>query len=281
MKLKSTVSLMGFFLALLTSSNLFAKPERIVSLNLCADQLLIALLPPERLVGITHLASSPEASYLYREAGRFHQHSGRIEEIMELKPNLIIAGEYAAQPTNQLLENLGYRIIRLGLPVTIEGVFQQISFLGEQIGEPVRAEQLVSVMREELANIKSLSEGSSKRAAVYYANGFTAGKQTIVNEILSIAGFVNIAAELNVDYVAPLSLELLLASKPDILILGQLDKNTDSLAHQVLRHEAIIQYSALKQVKKIRIPDRYWSCAGPSSLAAANYLQQNLSSKKY
>ena len=98
---------------------------------------------------------------------------------------------------------------------------------------------------------------------------------------MHIAGLSNVAAELNLDFIAPLSLESLLASKPDVLLLGRLNENTDSLAHQVLRHEAINRYAALKQVQKIMIPDRYWSCAGPSSIAAARYIQQNLLSKTH
>lgn len=281
MRFKQTLLLISFFTTLLTSATLFAKPERIVSLNLCADQLLMALLAPERLVGMTQLASDPEASYRYQEASQFHQHTSRIEEIMALKPDLVVAGEFTAQPTNQLLENLGYQVVKLGLPVTIDDIFQQIRFLGAQIDEPVRAEELILTMREELDNIRALREKEQKRAVVYYANGFTAGQQTIVNEILHIAGLSNVAAELNLDFIAPLSLESLLASKPDVLLLGRLNENTDSLAHQVLRHEAINRYAALKQVQKIMIPDRYWSCAGPSSIAAARYIQQNLLSKTH
>ena len=276
MKLKQIWLLISFFIALLTSVNVLAKPQRIVSLNLCADQLLMALLPPERLIGITQLASDPEASYLYREASQFHQHTSRIEEIMALKPDLVVAGEFTAQPTNQLLEELGYKVIKLGLPVTTEGIFQQIAFLGEQIDESDRAEALILNMREELTRITALQEEKHKRAIVYYANGFTAGRHTIVNDILQMAGLINIAAELNLDFIAPLSLESLLVSKPDVLLLGRLNENTDSLAHQVLRHDAINRYAELKQVQKIMIPDRYWSCAGASSFAAASYLQQQL-----
>ena len=281
MKWKHTWLLISFFIALLTSVNILAKPQRIVSLNLCADQLLMALLPPERLIGITQLASDPEASYLYQEASQFHQHSSRIEDIMALKPDLVVAGEFTAQPTNQLLEELGYNVIKLGLPATSDGIFQQVSFLGQQIGEPARAEALILKLREELTRITALQEKKHKRAVVYYANGFTAGRHTIVNEILEMAGLINIAAELNLDFIAPLSLESLLVSKPDVLLLGRLNENTDSLAHQVLRHEAINRYTELRQVQKIMVPDRYWSCAGPSSFAAASYLQQQLLSSSH
>ena len=230
MQLKQTQRLIAFFISLLISVNVLAKPQRIVSLNLCADQLLMALLPPERLIAITPLAANPEASYLYQKAAQYHQHSSRIEEIMALKPDLIVAGEFTAQPTNQLLEELGYKVIKLGLPINSDGIFQQVRFLGQQIGEPARAEALVLAMHKQLANIIGAQDKRSQRAAVYYANGFTAGQQTIVNEILTMAGLRNIAAELNLDYVAPLSLESLLASKPDILLLGRSNKNTNSLA---------------------------------------------------
>ncbi|PHS71700.1 MAG: cobalamin/Fe3+-siderophore ABC transporter substrate-binding protein [Cycloclasticus sp.] len=263
--------------ALFFSANTIAKPQRVVSLNLCADQLLMALLEPEQLVGITQLASDPGASYLYETAAQFHQHNDRIEEVMALKPDLVVAGAFTAQPTNQLLEELGYKVITLGLPVTIDGIIQQITFLGDELGQQQRAKKLIKTLQDELAE---LAQGRKNvpplRAVVYYANGYSAGKQTIVDEILKQAGLANIAAELNLDYIAPLSLESLLKSHPDILLLGELGDNTDSLAHQILRHDALDRYAALKEVRKIMIPDRYWSCAGPSSIAAASYLQQKV-----
>jgi iron complex transport system substrate-binding protein len=276
MKLKQTLFL-ACLSALLFSTNTIAKSQRVVSLNLCADQLLMALLEPEQLVGITQLASDPAASYLYEQASQFHQHNGRIEEVMALKPDLVIAGTFTAQPTNQLLEELGYKVIKLGLPSTMDDIFQQIIFLGEQVGRKQRASELILTMRNELATLALARQNTPPlRAVVYYANGFSAGNKTIVNEILKQAGLKNIAAELHLDYIAPLSLEALLASHPDVLLLGRLDDNTDSLAHQVLRHNAIDRYTALKQVTKVMVPDRYWSCAGPSSIAAASYLQQKV-----
>jgi iron complex transport system substrate-binding protein len=277
MKLKQTVCFSFCLVVLFLSVDTIAKPQRVVSLNLCADQLLIQLLEPEQLVGITQLASDPGASYLYEEAAQFHQHNDRIEEVIALKPDLVVAGAFTAQPTNQLLEELGYKVIKLGLPTTVDEIFQQITFLGEQINQQQRARGLILAMRDELAELALARQNIPPlRAVVYYANGFSAGNKTIVNEILKQAGLKNIAVELNLDYIAPLSLESLLASHPDVLLLGRLDDNTDSLAHQVLRHDAIDRYASLKQVQKIMVPDRYWSCAGPSSIAAASYLQQKV-----
>jgi len=267
------ISLSTFFYSVST----IAKPQRVVSLNLCADQLLMELLEPSSLVGITQLASDSSASFLYKKASDFHQHNDRIEEVMALKPDLIIVGAFTSTATNQMLDQLGYKVVKLGLPKTVEEIIQQIAFLGKQVGQPQRANKLIEAMRRDITGLTSLNESTPDlRAVVYYANGFSAGKETIVNEILRLAGLKNIAAETGMAYIAPLSLESLLASKPDVLLLGRLDANTDSLAHQVLQHDAIEKLSALEQVQKISVPDRYWSCAGPSSIAAASYIQQSI-----
>jgi iron complex transport system substrate-binding protein len=259
------------------SVSTIAKPQRVISLNLCADQLLMELLKPSSLVGITQLASDPSASFSYRKAHDFHQHNGRIEEVMALKPDLVIAGAFTSTATNQMLGKLGYKIIKLGLPKTVEEIIQQITFLGEQVGEQQRANELIEAVRDEITILGSRNRAATGlRAVVYYANGFSAGKETIVNEILRLAGLKNIAADMGMAYIAPLSLESLLVSNPDVLLLGRLDANTDSLAHQVLQHDAIEKLSALEHVQKISVPDRYWSCAGPSSIAAASYIQQKI-----
>jgi iron complex transport system substrate-binding protein len=263
--------------ALFYSVSTIAKPQRVVSLNLCADQLLMELLKPSSLVGITQLASDASASFSYKKASNFHQHNDRIEEVMALKPDLIVAGAFTSTATNQMLDRLGYKVVKLGLPKAVDDIIQQIAFLGEQVGQSQRANKLIKTMRDEITALESGDQAApALRAVVYYANGFSAGKETIVNEILRLAGLKNIAAETGMAYIAPLSLESLLASNPDVLLLGRLDANTDSLAHQVLQHDAIEKLSALEHVQKISVPDRYWSCAGPSSIAAASYIQQSI-----
>lgn len=268
--------------AMLFSSSLFAKPmldtavapQRIVSLNLCADQLLMEMLPPERLVGITHLSVDKGISYHYKKAENYHQHKGRIEEIIALKPDLIIAGQFTTQPTNQLLEKLGYSVLRIGLPKTIAEIKQQLTKLGQRVGAASQTDTIINDMSQTLFELNKEQLKNTPSAAIYYANGFSAGKETIVDEALRFAGFKNIAAEQGLDYIAPLSMEALIKAEPDVLILGRYQKNTDSMAHQVLKHRALQKFIRAKSVKTIAMPDRYWDCAGPSIVAAISHLQQ-------
>ncbi|PCI65715.1 MAG: cobalamin/Fe3+-siderophore ABC transporter substrate-binding protein [Piscirickettsiaceae bacterium] len=273
MKLKPTQLLFFCLGTLLFSVNTQASPQRIVSLNLCADQLLVEMLPPERLVGITNLAGDSGISFQYKKASQYHQHNGRVEEIIALKPDLIVAGAYTTQTTNQLLGKLGYLVVKIGLPKTIAEIEQQVIMLGGQVGASDEAASIVKRMSGSLALLRETRISGSPKAAIYYANGFSAGKLTIVDEVLSVAGFSNIAAEQGLDFVAPLSMETLLKAEPDVLILGRYQENTDSMAHQILKHPALQGHIQSSRAVTVTMPDRYWDCAGPSIVAAVEKLQ--------
>ncbi|ORU94129.1 MAG: hypothetical protein A6F72_08330 [Cycloclasticus sp. symbiont of Poecilosclerida sp. N] len=250
-------------------------PQRIVSLNLCADQLLMEMLPPERLVGITYLSLDSGISYHHKKAMHYHSHQGRIEEIIALEPDLVVAGQFTTQPINQLLEKLNYPVLRIGLPKTVGEIKQQIDSLGKQIGAPKQAVKMTNKITRDLLELRKNTLQNEPRAAIYYANGFSAGKQTIVNEALNLAGFKNIAADRGLNYIAPLSMEALIRAEPDVLILGRYQENTDAMAHQVLKHRALQRFIHINNVQTISMPDRYWDCAGPAIIKAISHLQKS------
>ena len=250
-----------------------SQPQRVVSLNLCTDQLLMDMLPPENLVGITQLSLDPALSYQYKKALAYSPHQGRIEEIIALKPDLVITGEFTTQAINVLLEKLGYHVIQMGLPSTVTGIKQQILALGQHVGRPHQAAEMVSDLSLSLARLKHSRVLNKPTAAIYYANGFTAGKHTIANEALTLAGFKNIAAEKSLSFIAPLPMEALIEAQPEVLIFGRYLKNTDSMAHQVLTHPALGQFTHRSNIKTLSVPDKYLTCAGPSISAAVAHLQ--------
>ncbi|ORU94490.1 MAG: hypothetical protein A6F70_08945 [Cycloclasticus sp. symbiont of Bathymodiolus heckerae] len=251
-----------------------------MSLNLCADQLLMDMLPPDRLVGITHLSMDSGISFQHEKAANFQTHTGRIEEIIALNPDLIVAGKFTTQPINNLLEKLNYPVLRIGLPKTVPEIKEQLLMLGRHVGAQKEADLIVKNMSNELLELNKNRFSSNPRAAIYYANGFSAGKQTIVDEALRLAGFKNIAAELGLDHIAPLSMEALIQAEPDVLILGRYRENTDSMAHQVLKHRALQKLITTKTAQTIDMPDRYWDCAGPAITSAIAHLQQNYTPRK-
>lgn len=94
-------------------------PQRIVSLDLCTDWILAHHADPDQVVAISPLQPR------YRPEGLTHawpHHDGTLERIIELKPDLILAGEYNAITLRNRLKTLGFRVEVLPLPTSMEAI---------------------------------------------------------------------------------------------------------------------------------------------------------------
>ncbi|MFM2128529.1 MAG: hypothetical protein RL477_75, partial [Pseudomonadota bacterium] len=83
------------------------KPQRIVSINLCTDQLAMLLVPAERIVSLSFLAADPASSAMAELGARFHLNHGLAEEILPLDPDIVLAGPHGAGAAIALLRRLG------------------------------------------------------------------------------------------------------------------------------------------------------------------------------
>ena len=79
------------------------KPQRIVSTNICTDQLLIKLVDQKRIASLSHLASDPHSSWIATEASTLHLNRGTAEEVISLNPDLIITSTFSFRPTLSIL----------------------------------------------------------------------------------------------------------------------------------------------------------------------------------
>ena len=95
--------------------------DRVVSLNLCADQMLL-LLAPEKAVALSPLARDPTLSFVAERAARFPVVRPSAEAVLRLHPDLVLAGEFGAQTTLALLEGSGLRVVRAGLPQSFDAI---------------------------------------------------------------------------------------------------------------------------------------------------------------
>ena len=70
-----------------------ASPQRVLSLNLCTDQLLMALLPPQRIASITWLSRTEGDPALQALARQLPINHGSPEEVLAARPDLVLAGK--------------------------------------------------------------------------------------------------------------------------------------------------------------------------------------------
>ena len=95
------------------------KPQRIVSLGLCTDQLALLMLERTRIASLTHEATNAESSYMAAEAQGITQHNATAEDIIRFQPDLVISTTFGSPDTVRILKQLGYRVELLPLPQNV------------------------------------------------------------------------------------------------------------------------------------------------------------------
>lgn len=268
MKIQRAVAI--FLLAGVSSAG-NAAPQRIVSLNLCADELLLRLAAPGTVKSVTWLARDPALSNVSAMAQAVPVNRGLAEDIVPLAPDLVIAGAYTTRTAVALLRRLGIPVLELGVPSSVDEALAQITTVAAALGTPANGAQLIAGIRDRLAALPPRGP-AQPIAAVYQPNGFTIGKGSLVNDLLSRAGLRNLAVERRIDNYGALPLELLLLAQPDLLIMNAAEDRAPAMAYEVLRHPALARrYGAARVVS---VPSAWWSCPGPRLVDAVQRLQQ-------
>lgn len=246
------------------------KPRRIVSLNLCADELLLRLVEPGRIASVTWLAHDPRGSTVAALAAGIPANRGLAEEIVPLRPDLIVGGKYTTRTAAGLLKRLNAPLVELDVPQTPEEVAEQIRALAHAVGEPERGEDLVAAMT---ARYEAAAPEPGERwptAVVLRPNGFVAGPGTLADAVMTRAGLENLAGRLPGGGHGPLPLEAILLGGAERLVTDSTPEGPPSLAHAVLHHPAVTALA--RRVRTVAVPSRLWTCAGPQNAEAAEIL---------
>lgn len=266
------LALLAVLPALAGAGSAAAAAQRVVSLNLCGDELLLRLADREAIASVTFLASDPSVSSVADETEGLHLNHGRAEEILPLQPDLVLAEPYTTRTTVHLLERAEVPVLDLEVPGSLEEVYRQIEEVAAALGREEKGRALVEEMQQRLAALGPPPAGEPPLAAVYQPNGFLVGPGTLVDEALQAAGLRNLAAEALQDHYGPLPVERLLWHRPDLLILNRAEETSASLAHELLRHPALEQ--AFAAVQTVVIHPALWTCGGPGLIEAIASLRR-------
>ncbi|AWI85079.1 cobalamin ABC transporter substrate-binding protein [Alloyangia pacifica] len=242
-------------------------PARVVSMNLCTDQLAMLLAAPGQLLSVSKLARDPMSSAMADAAMAYPVNHGQAEEVWLMQPDLVVVGSYTAQAAAQMLERLGTRVLRIAPAASLADVPARLRTLGEAMGREARAEALITEFETHLA---ALREKVDRRpsAALYYANGYTTGDQTLAGEILLAAGFNNIAGARG---GGQLPLEALAMAQPEALITARPYPGA-SRSEEILMHPVVRQLRAAQAATANTGTD--WVCGTPFVLQAIEELSE-------
>ncbi|WP_343213989.1 ABC transporter substrate-binding protein [Ensifer oleiphilus] len=246
-------------------------PRRVVSMNVCTDQMAMLVAGKGQLYSVSYLATDGSTSALAAEATSYVVNHGLAEEIFLMKPDLVIAGTYTTRTTVDLLKRLGFAVEELAPEASIAEVRANLQRMGKLLGRQQRADELVGAMDAEIARLNEIKLPELD-LALYYANGFTSGSGTLVADIVGIAGLANLAGKLGISGTGHLSLEALVLARPDLIAIDSSSERGPALAKQNFAHPAF--RAVAPPQRTVQLDSRYTICGGPFTLIAANILQQ-------
>jgi iron complex transport system substrate-binding protein len=236
------------------------KAQRVVSLSVCSDQLLLDLVPRGRIAALSYLATDPTLSSKVAEAKGLPVVVGGAEEVLRLAPDLVIAQEYSMMATVELLQRLGIRVLRVPLAANIEGMRQSIRLMAAAVDEKARGERLIADFDARITAVRPI--GSDRPSALAYeVSSLASGDGTLVDSMLDAAGFRNVARGSELGPGGRLPLEKLVTDPPDLIVMANQPNEFRSVVGDNLRHPAFTIVAARKH--RLALPMPYWLCPTP------------------
>ncbi|PXW55943.1 ABC transporter substrate-binding protein [Methylobacterium sp. B4] len=234
-------------------------PVRVVSMNLCADELVLRLADRDQVLAVTYLAGDPRGSTVATAAAGVPVTRGLTEEVVALRPDLVIAGAFTTRTTVGMLKRVGAPVLELGVPADLDGVRAQIRQVAEALGHRERGEALVADLDARLAAVTPATR--PLRALVMRPNAFTVAPGGLGNALIQAAGLVNVAAEIGRDRFGQVPLEAAALANADLIVTDEGAPGLPSLADTLLHHPV---FQALAgEGRTVSIPNRFWTCPGP------------------
>lgn len=242
-----------------------AAPGRIVSVNVCTDELLPYLTAPEKIAGLT----------VYSKKNENLEHAARIrgeaEEVLALEPDLVVAGTFTNREMIFMLKRLGVEVLVLDVARDFEAIYRNLRLLGAAVGDEARAQALAAEMQAFLA--PQMPDRETRPTAVFYQRaGNVPGADTFENAVLEAAGLQNAAALKGISGHAFMPLETLIEAQPDFLILTDAAAGYDSIGHELLRHPALKK--GLVHTRLISLPGDLLECGSPHTVEAVRLLRR-------
>ncbi|MCL6251566.1 ABC transporter substrate-binding protein [Altererythrobacter sp. KTW20L] len=242
-------------------------PRRIVSLNVCTDQMLMQMVERDRIRAISYLATNPRYSAMVEQARSLPMTEGLAEEVIAMRPDLVLAGTFSARETVALLQRLGYNVVEFEPEGDFPSIIANLRKMAQAVGEPERGEAMVRQIEQALAAVPQYGDYPAGQPvyANYDANGFTSGDGALVAAVANAAGFETLGQRLGLGGTRQVSLEQMLVSRPDVIDLAS-DYPAPALATEMFRHPVL--QKLVREQRTIAIPARYTGCGNMLTLRA-------------
>jgi iron complex transport system substrate-binding protein len=237
-----------------------AEFPRIASMNVCTDQLLLTLADPEHILGLSRYARDRFQSRGAQDARRYRILSGGAEDILLLRPDVVVASLFDKRATRELLKEKGLHLAEFGVPRSLDEVKNQIREMGAIVQHPDRAAAEIARLDAAIARARQAVAHKRYRVLPLSRRGWVSGSESLLSSLLTETGLFNAAGELGVAFGGFVSLEAIVNLKPDFIMVSDAGDRAEDDGRAFLLHPALERF--YPPSKRIVVPDRLTVCGG-------------------
>ena len=248
-------------------------PRRIVSLDMCADQLVVLLADPGQIAGLTEWSRDPRLSSVAARAASLPITHRSAEEVMALRPDLVVGAPFRTKAALAPLRAGGLRMIELPQSDGVAGIEESITVVAAAVGHSERGGAMIAGMRRELAAVGA-PPGRGRVAAYYQRQGYLTGTGTLVDDMMRRVGLVNLSGRLDRPALSRISLEEMALARPDFLVMDAGTHDVADLGTAALHHPVLDK--AVPRRRRFYIPQALTICGGPAYPRAVALLAQQV-----
>lgn len=237
--------------ALLLGSGQAAEP-RILSLNLCTDQLVLALMPVREILGVSRLARDAAISVQVEKARQVAAVNASPEALLALSPDVVFMGDNQQLYLQRWLSAHGVTVQAMTDGDSLLHLRRQIVDMAAMLQRDAAGRVMLQAQDEAFATYAAAAR--NLRIAVYYPNGFSEGQGGWLGDLIVRLGGINAAAEKG-DGQLHLSLEGILSLRPDMILMPVYAYGMTSQAERLALHPALS-----RTAKVVPLPGAWFTC---------------------
>jgi iron complex transport system substrate-binding protein len=204
---------------------LTAPANRIISLAPSNTEILFALGAGSQVIGRDAFSDFPDqAKNVADIGGGFGELN--LEAILAQNPDLVLSSMLTSAEQTKALEDAGLTVFTLGNPKNFDDLYANLDTVGKLTGHGSEADILVAELKQRVALVQEKLAKITQRPLVFYEiDGtdpnavWTSGPGTFIDMLINMSGGDNLGANLQGEWVQ-ISLEELIASDPDLILLG-------------------------------------------------------------
>ena len=228
-------------------------PERVLTYSLGHDEILLSLLPSERIAAIGKFTGNENYSNVFNRVEGLAVYEKGAENVLAQQPDLFIASRSTKEDIVNLIKESGVPVARPSLENSAKGNIPNILLYGYMLGVEDRALALVAEIEERLATISDqvppagdTARPNTMSITRYSDTLYVPGNNSTVGGIMEAAGGTNTAARDGIDGIQKVSIESVASLNPDVIFITQTgDSGGDALRADLLEHPALATVPAI------------------------------------